>query len=439
MEFDKAEPSQSLDPRRGDISRFLETIQEGTLSSGIRVLFKQRSASPLVTFQVWYRVGSRNESVGSTGLSHLLEHMMFKGTKRTGPEEFSKIIQAHGGQTNAFTTKDFTAYYEIMASDKIHVAMDLELDRMKGLRLRKQDFLSEKKVVMEERRLRTETQPEAVILEELESVAFSSHPYRWPIIGWMEDIERITLKDVHRYMRTHYVAENMLMVGVGDMEPQRWWDMLEVRFGDLPARKTCLRPQVVEPVQKAERRVVVRREAQVGVMAMGFHVPRLGHEQAPVLDVLACLLGGGRSSRLYRRLVRKEGLALGVDAEYQLLSLDPGLFLIMVRVLPEKSLERAERLVEEEFEKIIQRDADLERDVERAKAQLERNLILSLDSIMTQALILAQYELCLSWKSIAQHLRRLRDVDCRSVGRAAERYLSPLNRTTGWLLPEGGR
>lgn len=428
-----------MESRRGDISVFLESVREGSLSNGIRFLFRQRSASPLVTFQVWYKVGSRNEPVGLTGISHLVEHMMFKGTDRTGPEEFSKIIQAHGGQTNAFTTKDFTAYYEIMASDKIHVAMDLERDRMKGLRLRKEHFLSEKKVVMEERRLRTETQPEAVLLEELEAVAFSSHPYRWPIIGWMEDLQRVTLKDVRRYLRSHYVAGNILMVGVGDMEPQRWWDMLEARFGDLPASKPLFPLQVVEPAQKAERRVVVRREAQVGVVAMGFHVPKVGHEQAPALDVLACLLGGGRSSRLYRRLVREEGLALGVDADYQLLSLDPGLFFIMVRVLPGKSLERAEKLVEEELAKIMEGDGNLETDVERAKEQLERNMVLSLDSIMTQALILAQYELCLSWKCIAQHLRGLKQVGSAQITRAVRSYFLPQNRTTGWLVPQGGR
>lgn len=435
----KGEPSCFLESEAGDISWFLETLQEGHLSNGIRVLFRQRSVSPLVTFQVWYKVGSRNESVGSTGLSHLLEHMMFKATDRRGPEEFSRIIQAHGGQTNAFTTKDFTAYYEIMASDRIHVAMDLERERMVGLRLRKKDFLSERKVVMEERRLRTETQPEAVLLEELEAVAFSSHPYRWPIIGWMEDLQHITVGDLRRYMRNHYVSKNLLMVGVGDMEPQKWWEMLEARFGDLPARKPRFQPLVVEPTQKAERRVVVRKEAQVGVMAMGFHVPRMGHEQAPALDVLACLLGGGRSSRLYRRLVRQEALALGVNAEYQLLSLDPGLFLIMVRVLPGKSLERVEKLVEEELEKIMAKEEDLQKDIERAKEQLERNLVLSLDSIMTQALILAQYELCLGWKSMAYHLQRLKEVDSKSIAGAAKSYLLPTNRTTGWLVPQGGR
>ncbi len=423
----------------GDISRFLESVQEGSLSNGIRVLFRQRSVSPLLTFQIWYKVGSRDESVGLTGLSHLLEHMMFKGTKNIAPEEFSRIIQAHGGQTNAFTTKDFTAYYEVMAADRIHVALDLERDRIKGLRWRRGEFLSEKKVVMEERRLRTETQPEAVLLEELEAAAYSSHPYRWPIIGWMQDIENITINDLRRYMRTHYVPENMLMVGVGDMEPQRWWDMLEHRFGDLPARKASFSPRVVEPLQKAERRVVVSRQTQVGVMAMGFHVPRLGHEQAPALDVLACLLGGGRSSRLYRRLVRQEELALGVEAEYQLLSLDPGLFFILVRVLPGRSLKRAEELVEEEIEKILTQDGNLEEDLQRVKGQMERNFILSMDSLMAQALTLAQYEFCLSWKSIPVHLRGLREVDSTSLARAARDYLFPQNRTTGWLVPEARR
>ena len=422
-----------------DIRHFLENVQERSLSGGVKALFRQRSSSSLVTFQVWYRVGSRNEQIGLTGLSHLVEHMMFKGTDRTGPEEFSRIIQAQGGQTNAFTTKDFTAYYAVMASERIGVAMDLERDRMKGLRLREDQFLREKKVVMEERRLRTETQPEAVLLEELEAVAFSSHPYRWPIIGWMEDIERASLADVRRHLRTHYIPGNLLIVGVGGLEPEKWWEMLESRFGDLPFGKGPAPLGLVEPEQRGERRVIVRREAQVGALAMGFHVPRAGHQDAPALEVLASLLGSGRSSRLYRRLVREEGLALGVEVDYPLLSLDPGLFLLLVRVLPGISLERAEKALEEELERIGSGDPDLGKDLERAKAQLDRSLVLSLDSLMAQALMLGQYELCVGWKYMGEYLARIREVDPGTIRDVVSRYLVSRNRTTGWLVPQGGR
>lgn len=419
----------------GELSRFLETVRDWTLSNGVRALYRQRSGSSLATFQMWYKVGSRDEPVGRTGLSHLVEHMMFKDTDRTGPEEFSRIIQAQGGQANAFTTKDFTAYYVVMASDRIPLAMDLERDRMRGLKLREDHFLSEKKVVMEERRLRTETQPEAVLVEELEAVAFCSHPYRWPIIGWMEDIEGISLADVRSHWRAHYAAGNLLVVGISDVEPDSWLELLESRFGDLPVRKPRGHREIVEPPQRAERRVLVRRQAQVGVLALAYHVPRISHRDAPALEVLACLLGSGRSSRLYRRLVRQEGLALGVEVEYPLLSLSPGLFKILVRILPGGSLERAEGAVQEELERLCGPDPQLEGDLQRAKEHLERAFVLSLDSLMAQALLMAQYELCAGLKCLGEYLPGIRAVTPEAVREAVRRYLCGENRSTGWLVP----
>lgn len=421
----------------GELSAYLAGVHEWTLSNGIKALYRQRSGSSLATFQTWYKVGSRNEPVGLTGLSHLVEHMMFKGTERTAPEEFSRIIQAQGGQTNAFTTKDFTAYYVVMASDRIGVAMDLERDRMTGLRLRGEQFASEKMVVMEERRLRTETQPEAMLLEELEAIAFCSHPYRWPVIGWMEDLERISLADVRRHLRAHYVGGNLLMVGVGDMEPEKWLELLESHFGRMPGRRAPSCARVVEPPQRAERRVVVRRRAEVGVLAVAFHVPRIGHQDAQCLEVLACVLGSGRSSRFYRRLVRDEGLALDVQVEYPFLSLDPGLFMVVIRVLPGRSLERVEQAVEEELDRLRSGDPELEHDLQRARRQLERGLLLSLDSLMGQAILLAQYELCAGWRALGDYLPGIRAVSPGCIRDVASRYLVPENRSTGWLVPLG--
>jgi zinc protease len=418
-----------------ELSPFLSSIQEARLSNGSRSLFRRRRGSPLATFQVWYKVGSRNEPMGKSGLSHLLEHMMFKGTEKMAPEEFSRIIQAHGGQTNAFTTKDFTAYYVVMAKEKIPVAMDLELERMTALRLTPQDFEIEKSVVMEERRLRTETQPEAHLLEELEAIAFTSHPYRWPIIGWMEDLEALTLEDVEDHLRKHYVPSNLLFLGIADMEPGEWFELLESRFGSLAPGKTPPRVEVREPTQRGERRTVIRRKAEVGMVAMGFHVPQVGHEDAMALEVLACVLAGGKSSRLYRRLVQQEALAVDVGCENPLLSFDPGLFTIAARVIPGHPLERVEHTIWQEVEGL--QHSQIQEDVKRAKETLRRSLLLSLDSLMTQAMIIAQWDLCAGWWKLGDYLSLMEEVSWEKVREVALRYLSRENCSVGWLVPQG--
>jgi len=427
------------DRAQNGLEGFLGEIHEETLPNGIRFLFRRRKKSPLTTFHVWYRVGSRNEAVGRTGISHILEHMMFKGTDRVGPEEFSRIIQREGGQTNAFTTKDTTAYYAVLASERLTVALDLERDRMRNIRLRSRDFESERRVVMEERRLRTDTQPEAVLQEEVEAQAFHSHPYRWPIIGWMEDIEGITLSDVRRFRRTHYAPPNLFLVAVGNREPGEMLDLVSARFGDIPGGKPAPRVSVTEPGQRAHTRITLRREAQVPYLVMAHHVPRLGHPDGLPLEVLACVLATGRSARLYRRLVKEEALALHVEAENSLLSVDPSLFTIAARILPGESMERAEETILEEISHVAA-GITTDEELARAKGQLEAALVFSLDSLMTQALLMAQCELCGGWRLLGDYLLGIRGVTLADISRVTRDYLSEENRTTGWLIPrEGGK
>lgn len=420
-----------------ELASFLSSIQETKLSNGSRALFRRRRGSPLATFQVWYKVGSRNEPVGKSGLSHLVEHMMFKGTKKMAPEEFSRIIQAQGGQTNAFTTKDFTAYYVVMAKEKIPFAMDLERERMTSLRLTSREFQIEKSVVMEERRLRTDTQPEANLLEELEAIAFTSHPYRWPVIGWMEDLEGLTLRDVKDHMKKYYVPSNLLFLGIGDMEPDEWFELLESRFGTIASGKTAPELTVREPPQKGERRTVLRRKAEVGMVAMGYHVPRVGNHDSIALEVLGCVLAGGKSSRLHCRLVQREALAVDVGCENPLLSLDPGLFTIVARVLPRHPLMRVEEAIVEEVEKL--QCSGIEADVARAKQTLRRALFLALDSLMSQAMIIAQWDLCGGWRNLGEYLSLIEEITPEKVREVARRYLLPENRSVGWLVPQGSQ
>ena len=210
-----------------------EEVFETVLPNGLKVILLENHRAPLITFQIWYRVGSRNEEWGKTGLSHMLEHMMFKGTRKVGPEEFSRIIQENGGNDNAFTSQDFTAYFENLSADRVQVPLDLESDRMQNLVLREEDFRTERMVVMEERRLRTDDNPQAFLLEQIEATAFQIQPYHWPTIGWMGDIARFTLEDLRAYYRTYYNPVNTILLIVGDFRKEDLLPRIEKAFGPI--------------------------------------------------------------------------------------------------------------------------------------------------------------------------------------------------------------
>ncbi|RPJ04288.1 MAG: insulinase family protein, partial [Deltaproteobacteria bacterium] len=211
-----------------------ENVYETVLPNGLKLILLENHKAPLITFQVWYRVGSRNEEWGKTGLSHMLEHMMFKGTKKVGPEEFSRITQENGRNDNAFTSSDYTAYFENISSDSVNVPIELESDRMQNLVLREEDFNTEKMVVMEERRLRTDDDPQSFLMEQLDATAFQTSPYHWPTIGWMEDIRRFTLEDLKSYHRIYYNPANAFLVVVGDFKKDGLLQIIQDKFGQVP-------------------------------------------------------------------------------------------------------------------------------------------------------------------------------------------------------------
>ncbi|HUL31773.1 MAG TPA: pitrilysin family protein, partial [Thermodesulfobacteriota bacterium] len=272
-----------------------ENVFETSLPNGLKVILLEDHKAPLVTFQVWYRVGSRNEAWGKTGLSHMLEHMMFKGTEKVGPEEFSNIIQENGGNDNAFTSHDYTAYFENLSADRVQVSIDLESDRMQNLLLREKDFQTERMVVMEERRLRTDDNPQAVLTEQLMATAFEMQPYHWPIIGWMEDIARFTLEDLKAYYKTYYNPINAVLVVVGDFKREELLPRIEKAFGSYPKGIAPVQERDTDPPQIGERRVLVKKEAQLPSLVMGYHVPNLREQDSYVLEVIATLLSGGKS------------------------------------------------------------------------------------------------------------------------------------------------
>ncbi|MBI2875969.1 MAG: insulinase family protein [Candidatus Tectomicrobia bacterium] len=411
-----------------------ERVVETVLPNGLKVLLLENPKAPLLTFQVWYRVGSRNEEWGKTGLSHLLEHMMFKGTPKVGPDEFSRTVQDHGGDYRAFTFQDFTAYIENLGADQAQVAIELEADRMRNLLLREPEFQTERLVVMEERRLRTEDNLTAFLLEQVQAMAFQTSPYHWPVIGWMPDLARLTREDLQAYYRTYYHPVNAFLVVVGDFQPAELLPKIAQAFGSYPPGTAVDPEKNIDPPQLGERRIIVQKASQVPSLAMGYHVPSLRESDSYVLEVIAAILAAGRSSRLYQRLVQKRPLVLNVGAHHSLLSRDPNLFSLTATLLPGRDVGEVEKALDQEIER-LQREPVGQRELEKAQNSLEASFLLAQDSLFQQAMLLARYEVAFGWRAIDQYLSAIRDVTPEAIQRVAQRYLTSKNRTVGTLLP----
>jgi zinc protease len=409
-------------------------VFETTLANGLKVILLENHKVPLITFQIWYRVGSRNEEWGKTGLSHMLEHMMFKGTAKVGPGEFSRIIQENGGNDNAFTSSDFTAYFENLRSDRVQVSIHLESDRMHNLILRENDFRTERMVVMEERRLRTQDNPKAFLHEQVKATAFQVSPYHWPTIGWMEDIARFTLEDLKRYYRTYYNPANAFLVVVGDFRREEILSRIRETFGSIPQGISPNQKKDRDPAQVGERRVLVKKEAHLPFLIIGYHVPNLRDPDSYTLEVIAALLTEGKSSRLYQSLVRDQRLVLSVDGENPLLSRDPDLFYLSAEILEGKAATDVERALDREMER-LQREPVGSHELQKAKNQLESSFIYSQGSLFSQAMLLAEHEIAIDWKTVDDYLPSIRKVSPQDIQRVARRYLIPENRTVGNLQP----
>lgn len=409
-----------------------ERVHEQVLPNGLKILLLEDHKAPVAIYQIWYRVGSRNEVLGRTGLSHLLEHMMFKGTHKVAPEEYSKIIQRNGGNTNAFTAEDHTTYFATIASDRIGVVNDLEADRLADLILSDEQYTPERQVVMEERRLRTEDNPVAALFELINATAYTAHPYGWPIIGWMDDIRQSTLDDLTRHFRTYYVPNNAFVVAVGDFDATQLSAEIAKAFGSIPAGEAAPPVRAIEPAQQGERRVVLRREAQLPFIALAYHAPNLRSGDAAALEVLQGVLSGGRSARLHQELVYGKRLAREVGADYDYAAHDPGLFVIFAQPLPGKSMADLEKELRKEVKK-IQAGPPSEREVTKAKNHIESAFIFGQDSGFYQALSLGQYEIAGDWHDIDRYLPAIRAVTAEDVHRAAVTYLNTDNLTVGIL------
>jgi zinc protease len=409
-------------------------VTEKVLPNGLKVLLKEEHKSPVVTFQVWYKVGSRNERLGTTGISHVLEHMMFKGTKKYGPKTFSQMVMRNGGNDNAFTSRDYTAYFENFAADRIDISLDLESDRMYNLLLEENAFQSERDVVREERRLRTEDDPTSSMVEQMMAVAFLAHPYQWPVIGWMADLGNLTRDDLYQHYRTYYAPNNATIVVVGDFDTKKLLPKIEQYFGSIPRQLSPPKVGAVEPKQQGERRVVVKRPAELPAVFTGYHAPDIEHPDTYALEVLQSIMAAGKSSRLYRSLVYEQQVALYAGGSYDNIVNDPDLFYVYAGVMPGKTPDEVEKALWAEIEKLKTtpvRDDELQ----KAKNQIESGFIMSQDSIFYQAMLLGQFETVADWRLLESYVKKVRAVTAEDVMRVTREYLTENNRTVGILLP----
>ncbi len=412
-----------------------DPVVEATLENGLRVLLLEDHRSPIVSFQMWYRVGSRNEQPGATGLAHFLEHMMFKGTPAYGRGQFAQLVEQNGGRDNAFTSHDVTSYFVDIAADRVDQVIALEADRMRNLLLNPDEIKSERQVVMEERRTRTEDDPDGFLGEETSAIAFVAHPYRQPVIGWMVDLQRITPEQITRFYRTYYVPNNALVVAAGDFRASELLEQITRAFGPLPRQPDPPPVLAVEPKQVGERRVTVSREAQLPIVYIAYHVPNSRSEDAPALELLSTVLSGGRASRLYQNLIHDRQLALNAGGDYSYFSHDPSLFWFWATPLPGQTPEALEKALLGEMERLKQEPVS-EEELARAKNQIEAGFVFQQDSVHSRASVLARFELIGGYRLKDEFVPKIRAVTAEQLMRVANTYFPDTGKSVGVLVPK---
>jgi zinc protease len=413
----------------------LDKVRAHTLPNGLRVRLLPDRSAPTVSYYTFFQVGSRNERLGTTGISHLFEHMMFNGAAKYGPKEFDRVLESRGGHSNAYTSNDVTAYYEDFAPDALETVIDLEADRMRSLRLTAESLEQERDVVKEERRLRTENSIFGLMEEQLEALVFLAHPYRWPVIGWMDDIERITRDDCEAFFRTYYAPNNAAIYVVGDLDTDSTLALIEGHYADISAGPRPAQVAQGEPAQRGERRAVVRYPAQAPALLAGWRGPAARSPDSAALDVLQVCLAVGESSRLRRRLVQDEEVAVSVSIGWGW-RIDPGVFLAFLELAPKVKSARAEAMLWEEIDEVATKGV-ASAEVRRAQALLRSSVLHELATHHGIAHALGQAEALLGdWREAARALEHYAAVGPRDVKRVAAEYLDPARRCVVALDPE---
>ena len=414
--------------------------QEHKLANGLRVIVKEDHRAPTVVHMVWYGAGSMDEVSGTSGVAHVLEHMMFKGTKTVKSGEFSRRIAAAGGRENAFTNRDYTAYFQQVPKAALPRMMQLEADRMSNLLVTEAEFSREIKVVMEERRLRTEDQPRALVAEALNAEAYFAHPYRRPVIGWMNDLANMSYVDARNWYARWYLPDNAFVVVVGDVKADEVFALAQKYYGRIKARPLPERKPQLEPEQRGVHRVVVKAPAELPYLLMGWKCPVLRDVdqdwQPYALEVLAGVLDGNESARLNQSLVRNSRMASEVGADYDATARGPGMCFLEGTPSQGRSAAELETGLRAEIARLVD-DGVTEDELARVKAQVVASQIFKRDSIFGQAMEIGQFETAgLSHRDIDRVLERIKAVTAEQVRAAAKQYFADDNLTVVVLDPQ---
>jgi zinc protease len=413
---------------------------EKQLANGLRVIVKEDRRAPTAVHMVWYRAGAMDEVDGQSGVAHVLEHLMFKGTKTLAAGEFNKRVAEAGGRDNAFTSLDYTAYFQIVPKGALPEMMRLEADRMANLTLTPKEFAAEIQVVMEERRMRTDDNPQALVYEALRSTAFQAHPYRRPVIGWMDDLENMTWQDARDWYRRWYVPNNAYVVVVGDVDHKEVFRLAERSYGKLKTRPLPARKPQNEPEQTGIKRVVVKAPAKLAYLAMAWKVPKLvdvdGDREPYALDVLSAVLDGHDAARFAKNLVREQKVAQSAGAGYDTTARGESLFMLAGQPGEGRTVADLEAALRGEIRRIQNEGVSAE-ELERVKTQLVAAQVYKRDSMMAQAMEIGGMEAAgHHWRDVDKAIDKLRTVTAEEVQAVAKKYFDDDQLTVAVLDPQ---
>jgi zinc protease len=414
-----------------------EDVKVFSLDNGLKVLLVEDHAIPNVALYTFFRVGSRNERPGLTGVSHFIEHMMFNGSPKFGPGEFDRRMEFAGGANNAFTGNDMTGYTDWFPAAALEEMIAMEADRMQDASFDPQVLESERGVIASERRMGVENDNDSILSENVQATAIMAHPYHWDVIGWMSDILGWRRDEILAYYKTYYAPNNAVLIIVGDFVPDKALELVRRYYGPIP--KGTPPPGVItqEPPQMGTKRVVIRKEAQAPSFQMVWHAPAASDPDFPPLALLENALLGGKSSRLYKRLVREEQLAIAVAGGADE-TIDPKLFTVFVQPRPDADLARLEAVVEEELAK-VKRDGLTEAELQKSLNMIRSAYFFGLQSINGKAGALGQAEILYgSWEKAFTRMDDYAAVKPERIAEAARKVFQENNKTVGTLVPTGG-
>ena len=414
-----------------------EDVQEHTLENGMKVLFWQDNSIPSLAIYTYWKVGSRNEAPGITGLAHFFEHMMFNGSKNYPPGDFDKTMEAAGGANNAYTSNDVTVYQDWVPAEALELTLGMEADRIGYLSVDPEVVESERGVVMSERRRSVDDDNHSLMWELMQSVAFAAHPYSWPVIGWASDIESWRQEDVEQFFKDWYTPNNAVMIICGAFDENEALGILNKTVGALPSREIPRDVTTVEPPQRGERRAVLSKEASSASILVSWHVPETASEDMPVLELIDRLLTSGESSRLHKNMVNDSAVALwvwsGTDRNF-----DPGLFQILVQNREGVSGEAAEEALYQQIEDLIEHPPS-ESELSKVKNQYLADFYREMATLSGRADALGSYEVFHGdWRKLFKAGEVYSGISSEDIKRVAQKYFTQENRTVVTLVPTGG-